>query len=161
MPDESERIERLAAEGRISEADAVRLHEALAAAEQRGASRGIGILSWALAIIDAALSMLLALGVPPTVNRFKNMFREMQLKEGLPALTELFLAVPGGIYALGFGTLAALLIGKEFFLRNKKLTLGINVVVGIGLLAFGLLYILGLYLPMVSMMRQLSAPAGG
>ncbi len=157
MPDEHERIEQLAAEGRISQEDAVQFQEALAAAEERGAARGGMVLSWTLLAVDVALLLGLAAALPFSgLHTFEKMFMDMELKEGLPFLTELLLYLPGWGYALLFLGLAAVMVTKELLVKRKAVTLAVNTVVLVGLLMFKMFVVWALFLPMVSMMQQLS-----
>ncbi len=115
------------------------------------------VLSWTLLGLDVAFLLGLAAALPffgP--HYFEVMFREMQLKEGLPPLTQLLLSLPGWGYVALFSLLAAIMIVKELLVKCKAVTLVVNTVVLVGLLLFKLFCAWALFLPMFSIMQQLS-----
>jgi type II secretory pathway component PulF len=152
-------VEELLSSGRIGQEDAEALYEALDEAEQRGASRGTAILSWTLLVVAAAVSLFFAAAICPLLNSFLEMFREMDLEGGLPALTELLFTVPSWGFALGFALLAVGLVAKEILIRRKSVCALINAAVLILLSLFAMFMVLALFQPMIHMMQALSETA--
>jgi len=161
VPDGHGRIEELVAAGRLAPPDAEVVHAALDAAGRRGASAGYRLLSLWLMVAVASGCAFLALAVPYSLRRFMAMFTEMETKEGLPCLTSLLGSVPGFVYSLVFLLAAGGLFAKEYLISEKRVTLVINAIAGLGLLLFVMAYVAALFLPLFAMMQMLSEAAGG
>ena len=123
--------------------------------ETKWADVAVALLSGAAMLIDFCL--LAVASYVTTVMRasFVAMFDDFDAE--LPSATEAFLAVPSWLFLAAFATLAVVLIVKEIVLRRLALlSLCLNVVVGLGLLAAGVVAYLVLSLPMWSLIQKLS-----
>ena len=123
--------------------------------ETNWADMVMALLSVAAMLIDFCL--LLVVGYVTTVLRasFAEIFEDFGAE--LPSMTVALLAVPNWLFLGTFTTLAIVLIIKEIALRRLALvSLCLNVVVGLGLLAAGFMTYLTLSLPMWSLIQALS-----
>ena len=116
-------------------------------------SRALSIVSWgscALASLSAAgLSLLIVV----QRKSFAEIFRDMATK--LPLLTQWFLAIPGVVFLAAGVLLIALLLVKEFLVRNKAITLALNVVAFLFLVSVLVVFREAMLLPMVALCESL------
>ena len=96
---------------------------------------------------DVVVLVILGAATASSVLPFREMYEE--LDRHLPALSRFFLYNPPHVYALGFAGLIAALVVKEFLVKNKSLTLVINIWVMVaGFLYLGV-WVVALFLPLV------------
>ena len=63
--------------------------------------------------------------------------------------------MPGKVYTLSVICLAIILSVKELTISNQSLKLGINIVAGVALITFAVLFHFSLLMPWMSMMQNL------
>jgi hypothetical protein len=158
----SEVLDGLVASGRLQPADAELLRHELGEAEKRGFARAGAILSWTAAGIAA---VLWTVQVPVIrfymqVARIKEMFEGMNLGE-LPRPTQLLVSVPLWVYVTFFLALAVSLVVKELLIRNKSVTLTLNVAAICAALAYTAFVKWALFAPMAMLMEKLGQEGGG
>jgi len=124
--------------------------------ETTWADVAVALLSGAAMLIDFCLLVVASYVTTAVRPAFANIFYDFDAE--LPSATEAFLAVPSWLFLAAFATLAVVLIVKEIVLRRLALlSLCLNVVVGLGLLAAGVVAYLVLSLPLWSLYENLSA----
>lgn len=98
----------------------------------------------------AFIILIVAVTIIFTKGQFTGVLTEMIPGE-LPIITKLFvLSISSIAYGIFFASLILALILKELFLRNKIVTLVVNLVLGIGAILFIPVYMIAIFLPMVS-----------
>jgi hypothetical protein len=85
--------------------------------------------------------------------RFQGIFKDFDVQ--LPAYTALLLSIPGKVYVVTAACIGIILMVKEITISNQSIKLGINMVSGVALLAFAVLFHLALLLPWMSLMQNL------
>jgi len=113
----------------------------------------VRVMSWVAMVVTAlallALFVIHALAVP----RFIAVFNDYDTE--LPGLTIAIVSVPGNVAFVGYTLLIAGLIAKEFLpFINGKVRLTMNVVaLFLGLVIF-VVYLVGLFLPMIKLQQS-------
>jgi hypothetical protein len=155
-------IDELVSAGRLRPDDAELLREELHAAERRGAVRAGAVLSWTTAGIAAVLWLLQIPAILFYMYHVKivELFAEMNLGE-LPKSTELLLSIPGWVYAAVFLAVAIGLVVKEMVIRNRSLTLILNVSAIFAAIAYTSFVRWALFAPILDMMQKLGQEGGG
>jgi biopolymer transport protein ExbD/predicted Ser/Thr protein kinase len=104
-----------------------------------------------IVVLAADIFGLLGLcwAVLATQDTFVGLFSEIDV--ALPGLTLLVIAVPSWVYVLAFGSLLLVLVAKEFAVRSKAITLGLNsftLALGLGFLG---IYTTAVLLPLTTL----------
>ena len=143
---------------------------ALVLATERRAKRDAGqvsptwlkALSIVVLVVDIIGLLVLCVTVISSKNKFAQMFSEMGVGDiqTLPGLTLLMIAVPTAAYVLAFGSLMLVLVAKEFAIRKKAITLGLNsLALALGMAFLGI-YITSMFLPLVKIMGTMQKANG-
>jgi len=121
---------------------------------------GMIMATASVVLLVAALIMLFLVTFLMVVVRpvFAEIFAE--IGGPLPFLTQLFLWVPTTGYVASLVVLVVALLFKEIYIRNKSISLTINLLVAIAGIVFLLLCVFALYLPLFSMPNMLSGVDG-
>ncbi|HOX06029.1 MAG TPA: hypothetical protein PK280_06475 [Planctomycetota bacterium] len=149
----------LVSSGRLRPEEAALLQEEVLLAEKRGAARAGTVLSW----ITTGLALVLCLSQllwPVVLPGFMKLFADMALGE-LPLPTRLLLTVPWWVYTGAFLTLAILIPAKEALIRNKAVTMALNVITIFGLMLWAAFAKWALFAPMMTMMERLGQDGRG
>ena len=114
---------------------------------------GLAATSTAALVIDVV--GLLALGVLSVVviPKFCKMFAE--LGTGLPVVTRIVISIPSAGYAMICMLVVAALIGKECLIRDRRVTLAVNVVAGMAGIIWLLVLVFALFSPMLTLMTNI------
>jgi len=108
--------------------------------------RAIADLSVGLLAVAVFLTLITAAVTIFTKGRFESLLKNF-LPEKMPVITRFFVFTPIIYFVICFTLVILILISKELFVRAKRITLAINVVVAIAAMAYYPLYIIALYLP--------------
>jgi len=102
--------------------------------DRRGSkvTRALSIVALSLNVV--VLLWLFALALMLATSDMEAMFSEMDLP--LPALASFLIAIPPSGWVILFVGLVTILVSKEIFVRDKRITLGFNVFVGALFLMF-------------------------
>jgi len=112
-----------------------------------------GIASVIVLAVDIVVLGVLALGMTCGRAKSAEMFREFDVD--LPAMTQLLLSVPTGVSVLVLVGATALLVIKEGVVRKVSVRLTLNLLAGLGILAFAALLVVALFLPLFTLTQQL------
>ena len=125
--------------------------------EPQAPTRGSGVArggNIAVMVIDLVLLAGLAVGTIYHRGRFTEVFDDFETE--LPGLTQALLSVPGWLIILG-ALVAGMAVGlKEALIPDARAKLLLNLAVLVGLLGLGVLLVLALVLPVVTLIEKLS-----
>lgn len=113
-----------------------------------------GVVSGVILVLNVVALAALALGMIYARSRLAEMFTEFGAE--LPTMTQLLMSVPTWALLLAFAAAAALLVLKENVVRKAPLRLTLNLLAALALLAFTALVVVALFLPLFTLIRQLS-----
>ncbi|MBN2182472.1 MAG: hypothetical protein JW715_11215 [Sedimentisphaerales bacterium] len=116
--------------------------------------KSIAVLSLGLLIVAICLALIEAAGTIATKGCFETTMIEMAEQE-LPLLTKLVISISNVTYGIIFAAFVLILILKEIFIRAKRVTLAVNIVATILAIAYILVYIMAIFLPMIEIITQL------
>ena len=119
---------------------------------EKGSSRFAATSTAALVIDVVGLVVLGALcvrGIPA----FCKMFAEMGM--ALPVVTRIVISVPGAGYAAIYLLLLAAIIAKELLIRDRRITLAINVIAGLAGMVWLFVVVFALFSPMLTLMTNI------
>ncbi len=116
----------------------------------------IAIMSIALLAIDVVGLIVLCGATFLTGRPFLKMFQEMDMQ--LSGATQMLLLIPPAAYVGVFLLLIIFLVLKEILIPAKTVTLMINLVVGWGAVAYLIVYVTALFLPMIELMTNMQGP---
>ena len=114
---------------------------------------GWAIASMVVLILDVIGVLVLAISTLCTSSKFLLIFKE--LNAPLPQITQFFLSIPATVYLILFLGVILALILKEFAIKNKPLAFAANMgtlVIGI---AYCVLYVTALFLPLMQIIQSL------
>ena len=110
--------------------------------EKTIAALSIGLLAVAVFVLIVG-----GAGTVATRGHFAAVLKETAIE--LPLVTRWIISISDNAYAVFFALLILMLILKELLIRIKKVTLAINIVVGIAAIAYVPVYIGALLLPTI------------
>ena len=105
-------------------------------------------------VIDLVGLALLGLLAQHIIPDFLKIFEEFETE--LPVLTQWLVSVPPTWYVGTFAGIGVLLVLKEIVIRNAVVKSTLNLVAGLALLAFAAVAVVGLFLPLISLVEALS-----
>ena len=116
--------------------------------------RGVGIASWVLTFAACIYFGWLAFNLYRTTGVFMNMFASMGVE--MPLATRFVIANYRWSYPIFFGSAAALMLGKQFFVRARwpNLTASLAMIVVMDVVTNEL--VASLYRPLVDFMEKLN-----
>ena len=122
------------------------------------AKSGQGMAIASVVVLTIEVVGLLVIGGVTLLARagFAKLFADMKVE--LPALTQFLLSIPTAAYVGVFLPLIIFLVLKETLIRAKTVTLIINLVVGCGAVAYLIVYVTALFLPMIELMTNMQGP---
>ena len=100
--------------------------------------------------IDVVGILVLALAGLCVQPRFVEMFAEMEIE--LPLITKFLLSIPPAVYVVLCSSLILALVLKEVLIQANATKLTVNIIVGVGELAYLCVYVIALILPSTKLM---------
>jgi hypothetical protein len=85
--------------------------------------------------------------------RFQVIFKELNIQ--LPQITQLLLSIPSTVYLIIFLGVILALILKEIAIKSKPLTFAINMAALVIGIAYCVLYVTALFLPLIQIIQSL------
>jgi hypothetical protein len=117
-----------------------------------GAAAATTILSFVMLFIELFLLGLIIWQTTYLASQFLRIFDNFGVE--LPVLTVMLLSLPGKVYGTIAITLGLLLLAKEWTITSQAVKMWINLLGGVGLLAFAVLFHLSLLLPWMSFLAS-------
>jgi len=115
-------------------------------------------LGWTIASLVVLILDVIGLFVLTTITlytsaRFEVIFKELNVP--LPQITQLFLSIPAMFYLIIFSGVLLALILKEIAIKSKPLAFAINMVALVIGIAYCLLYVTALFLPLMQIIQSM------
>ena len=114
---------------------------------------GWAIASMVVLILDVIGVLVLATITLFVKSRFLELFKDLDVP--LPQITQFFLSIPATFYLIIFSGLILALILKEIAIKNKPLAFAANMVALVIGIAYCLLYLTAMFLPMMQIFQRL------
>lgn len=110
--------------------------------------QGKGITVASIVLMRFAVIFSLVASVTPLLAapQFRKVFEEQSIE--LPPVSAILYSIPGIVYLALFLAVCAGLIIKEWLIRNKGITLAVNIIVAFLITGFHGLYVIILFLPL-------------
>jgi len=125
-----------------------------AVVEAKPKRKAIGIVSILLTVLNVAGLVIIGPVIAFMNGQFVPVFKDMGVQ--LPLLTQWVLDIPWLWYSVVGLVVAIALIVAEYVMKNKKLTSGINIAVGVLVLIWLLIYCAAMILPMLSIVNSVA-----
>jgi len=106
--------------------------------------KGIAVASIVLMCVAVIISLVASISPLLVAPRFRKVFEEQGIES--PLVSAILLSIPGIVYLALFLTMCAGLIIKEWLIRNKSITLAVNIIVAFLIIGFHGLYVIALFL---------------
>ncbi|MEI7945264.1 MAG: hypothetical protein WCJ02_01145 [bacterium] len=115
-------------------------------------------IGWTIASLVVLILDVIGVLVLATITLFvKSIFLELfkDLDVPLPQITQFFLSIPATFYLIIFSGLILALILKENAIKNKPLAFVANMVALVIGIAYCLLYLTAMYLPLIQIIQSM------
>lgn len=115
--------------------------------EKTHGEKAVAALSMGLLAVSVFVLIVGGAGTIATRGHFAAVFKETAIE--LPLVTRWITSIPDNACAIFFVSLIAALILKELLIRSRKLTLTSNIVAAVAAMAYVLVYVVAMILPVV------------
>ncbi|HUW30370.1 MAG TPA: hypothetical protein VM223_02025 [Planctomycetota bacterium] len=116
-------------------------------------SSGFAATSTVVLVTDVCGLLVVGALFVGAIPKFCKMFAEMGM--ALPVVTQIVISVPGAGYAAIFLLLLAAIIAKELLIRDRRITLAINVIAGLAGMVWLFVVVFALFSPMMTLMTNI------